>query len=640
MSTGFESKIASTVERYGMDLSRPLAMVSGGPDSVAMLRAMAALGGRPAVLHVDYGLRGEESREDAEFVRRLCEELGLVFEVSTLRLAEGASLQERARGERYEMASDFALRLGATAIATGHTADDVAGTVLMNLARGAGTRGLAGIPPVRGKVVRPLMEVGRAEILQYLAAIGQGYRTDPTNALPKYSRNRVRNEVLPALETLYPGSGSNIARAAGLLRQDLEALESLAADSLHVRGEELIVPSEAELHHALRRHALRLAYSRLAPSEPSLDSALVESVLGLKGGGTRTIALPAGVVAAVRYSGEVSLYERRELPRDETLEVRPGEMELAGWVVEAREEDAPGELPEDSALPEVCYLDAELGPYALRLVREGDEVRPLGLGGSKKVLRAMMDRKVPRDLRRRTPVVVDGSGRVAWVVGGEVGEEFAVADGTRRVVRLRASGEAEKRECKRERKSSIVRRVEKVLISSEQIQAKVRELGGRITEDYRDKNPLLVGILRGAVIVLGDLMRQVDLPCEIDFMDISSYGTGSTSSGVVRIIKDLEEDITDRHVIIVEDIVDSGLTLSYLRRSLLARDPASLEIFALLSKPERRKVELPVKYLGFEIPNEFVVGYGLDFAGAYRNLPDICVVDPDKDTANPEKARA
>ncbi|MDN5696774.1 MAG: hypoxanthine phosphoribosyltransferase [Rubrobacter sp.] len=185
-----------------------------------------------------------------------------------------------------------------------------------------------------------------------------------------------------------------------------------------------------------------------------------------------------------------------------------------------------------------------------------------------------------------------------------------------------------------------MRRVEKVLISSEQIQDKVRELGQRITEDYHDKNPLLVGILRGAVIVLGDLMRQVDLPCEIDFMDISSYGTGSTSSGVVRIIKDLEEDITGRHVIIVEDIVDSGLTLSYLRRSLLARDPASLEIFALLSKPDRRKVELPVKYLGFEIPNEFVVGYGLDFAGAYRNLPDICVVDPEKDTANPETARA
>ena len=174
--------------------------------------------------------------------------------------------------------------------------------------------------------------------------------------------------------------------------------------------------------------------------------------------------------------------------------------------------------------------------------------------------------------------------------------------------------------------SSMMPDVKEVLISSSEIQETVRQMGDSVTEDYRGKRPLLVGILRGAVVVLGDLMRNIDLPCEIDFMDISSYGTGTSSSGVVRILKDLEEDITGRHVLIVEDIIDTGLTLSYLRRSLLARKPASLEICALLSKPSRRRVELDVKYLGFEVPDEFVVGYGLDFAGAYRNLPDICVL--------------
>ena len=177
--------------------------------------------------------------------------------------------------------------------------------------------------------------------------------------------------------------------------------------------------------------------------------------------------------------------------------------------------------------------------------------------------------------------------------------------------------------------SSMMPDVKEVLISSSEIQEKVRQMGESVTEDYRGKRPLLVGILRGAVVVLGDLMRNIDLPCEIDFMDISSYGTGTSSSGVVRILKDLEEDITGRHVLIVEDIVDTGLTLSYLRRSLLARKPASLEICALLSKPSRRRVELDVKYLGFEVPDEFVVGYGLDFAGAYRNLPDICILKPE-----------
>ena len=171
--------------------------------------------------------------------------------------------------------------------------------------------------------------------------------------------------------------------------------------------------------------------------------------------------------------------------------------------------------------------------------------------------------------------------------------------------------------------------VKEVLITSKEIDDKVREIGARITEDYRDEKPLLIGILRGAVVIMSDLMRNIDLQCELDFMDISSYGTGTSSSGVVRILKDLEEDITDRHVLIVEDIIDTGLTLSYLLRSLQARKPASLEICALLSKPSRRRADLDVRYLGFEVPDEFVVGYGLDYAGAYRNLPDICVLKPE-----------
>ena len=177
--------------------------------------------------------------------------------------------------------------------------------------------------------------------------------------------------------------------------------------------------------------------------------------------------------------------------------------------------------------------------------------------------------------------------------------------------------------------SSMMPDVKEVLISSKEIEAKVREIGARITGDYRGEKPLLIGILRGAVVIMSDLMRNIDLQCELDFMDISSYGTGTSSSGVVRILKDLEEDITDRHVLIVEDIIDTGLTLSYLMRSLHARKPASLEICALLSKPSRRRAELKVRYLGFEVPDEFVVGYGLDYAGAYRNLPDICILKPE-----------
>jgi hypoxanthine phosphoribosyltransferase len=166
-----------------------------------------------------------------------------------------------------------------------------------------------------------------------------------------------------------------------------------------------------------------------------------------------------------------------------------------------------------------------------------------------------------------------------------------------------------------------------VLIPASDIQEKVREIGARINEDYRGKKPLLVGILRGAVVVLADLMRNVELACEIDFMEVGSYGLGSTSSGVVRILKDLQEDITGRHVLIVEDIIDTGLTMSYLHDLLLTRKPASLESFVLLSKPSRRQVDIDVKYVGFEVPDVFVVGYGIDYAGAYRNLPDILALE-------------
>src|SRR5919112_1694473 len=178
-------------------------------------------------------------------------------------------------------------------------------------------------------------------------------------------------------------------------------------------------------------------------------------------------------------------------------------------------------------------------------------------------------------------------------------------------------------------KSNMMPSVKEVLITSREIEEKGREIGGRISEDYRGERLLLVGILRGAVVFLSDLMRHLQLPCEIDFMEVSSYGADTTSSGVVRILKDLEEDITGRHVLIVEDIIDTGLTLSYLRRSLLARKPASLEICALLSKPSRRQIDLRVRYLGFEVPDEFVIGYGIDFAGAYRNLPDIHTLKPE-----------
>ncbi len=169
--------------------------------------------------------------------------------------------------------------------------------------------------------------------------------------------------------------------------------------------------------------------------------------------------------------------------------------------------------------------------------------------------------------------------------------------------------------------------VGEILVQPDDLSRRVRELGEQISTDYAGRELLLVGVLKGAVFFLSDLMRHIEVPCEVDFMAVASYGSATDSSGVVRILKDLDAAIEGRDVLIVEDIVDSGLTLQYLLRNLGSRNPATIEVCALLTKPERRKVELEPRYVGFEIPNRFVVGYGLDHAERYRNLPYIATLD-------------
>lgn len=169
----------------------------------------------------------------------------------------------------------------------------------------------------------------------------------------------------------------------------------------------------------------------------------------------------------------------------------------------------------------------------------------------------------------------------------------------------------------------------RVLLSTEQIQEKVAELGRAITEEYRGKNLLLVTVLKGAVVFLADLMRQIEVPAEIDFMVVSSYGSGVKSSGVVKIVKDLDVSLKGRDILIVEDILDSGMTLSYLKGILHDREPNSIRIVTLLDKPARRKADIKADYVGFEVPDDFVIGYGLDYDEKYRNLPYIGVLKPE-----------
>lgn len=168
--------------------------------------------------------------------------------------------------------------------------------------------------------------------------------------------------------------------------------------------------------------------------------------------------------------------------------------------------------------------------------------------------------------------------------------------------------------------------VKEVLISREEIDRMVTGLADRITKDYQGREVVMIGILKGSFIFMSDLVRKIDLPMVIDFMSVSSYYGGTKSSGVVKIVKDLDNDIEGKHVIIVEDIVDSGLTLGHLKEMLLTRNPASLAVCAAFDKPDRRKVDIAAEYTGSQIPDEFIIGYGLDYDGKYRNLPDVCIL--------------
>ena len=174
--------------------------------------------------------------------------------------------------------------------------------------------------------------------------------------------------------------------------------------------------------------------------------------------------------------------------------------------------------------------------------------------------------------------------------------------------------------------TELERSVGEVLIEEAALKARIAELGEDISTFYEGRDLLLIGVLKGAVFFMADLMRHLTVPCEVDFMAISSYGAATDSSGVVRILKDLDINIEGRHVLVVEDIIDSGLTLSYLIRTLESREPTSLEVVALMTKPARREIDVPVRWTGFEIPNRFVIGYGLDFAEKYRNLPYVGVL--------------
>jgi len=474
-----------------------LVAVSGGADSLALAAAAAFVapraGLRAGAVVVDHGLQ-PGSAKVAAAAATACRDLGLepVLVERVDINADGTGPEAAARTARYAALDRVADAEGAVAVLLGHTRDDQAESVLLGLARGSGTRSLAGMAPRRGRLLRPLLDVDRTTTRAACRALGLTPWDDPHTRDPRFARVRAR-DLLPVLEgALGPGTTAALARTASLAREDADALDDIAGRahaelSAGPRGTDLDLAGLARLPDAVRRRVLRRA--ALAAGSPAGSLAH-----------THLAALDALVT---RWRGQ--------------------------------------------------------GPTRL----------PGGVSG-----------------RRRC-------GRLLLVDDKDMGTDLQT-----------------------------------VLISEDQIATRLRELAALIDADYAGRDLLLVGVLKGAVMVMADLARALHAPAEMDWMAVSSYGSGTKSSGVVRILKDLDRDISGRDVLIVEDIVDSGLTLSWLVANLRSRGPASVEICTLLRKPASAKVDVDVKYVGFDIDPEFVIGYGLDYGERYRNLPFVGTLAP------------
>ena len=434
--------LARTVRESGLvpSGSRGVVLTSGGADSAATAAGLTQALGREAViaLHLNYRLRDDADR-DEETCRELCARLGIQLEVERPELGAG-NVQAEARDARYGAAERLRLARGLDWIATGHTRTDLAETIIYRLATSPGRRALLGLRPRRGAVIRPLLALGRDDVRRLASQAGLPFRDDPSNAEPLYARNRIRNEVLPVLRGIGPQAEATIAETQAELQEEGEALERLADEALAASGADSAGAvgrdALAALEPALRRLALRRLAERAAGGPVALGRERASEIWRLvnepEGG---VVELGGGVVAQVEL-GHVRFSSGAPAEPDDQLLTVPGVCRFGAWEVRAELERG---VPHADG-PDLAVLDPAAlgGSLTVRSWRDGDRIRPLGLGGTKSLQDLFTDTKVPRSLRHALPVVEAG-GRIAWIAGVAVSEEFAARPGAERSAVLSAS---------------------------------------------------------------------------------------------------------------------------------------------------------------------------------------------------------
>lgn len=629
-----------TIIRYNM-LSKNdsvIVGVSGGPDSMALLHFLYTLSDEFSlkihVAHLNHMLRGKESDEDTEYVKEYCRKLNIpctvrYVDINALSKEYGLSSEEAGRRARYGFFMDLARETGATKIALAHNLNDQAETVLMRVMRGTGLDGLCGIKPVRdGLYIRPLIHTIRSEIEEYCRKNGIIPRIDSTNLKPVYARNKVRIQLIPYIkENFNVNIEHSLSSMVELLGEDNDFISSYAENAynkistLRDGGVCLDIKHLKELHIAIERRVLRKAVEEVKGNLTEIESKHIELITHMLNEGSTgaAVELPGGVKARISYDALQIVKEDKSTNKRfcHSLAI-PGR----------------SYIPEINGIIEAEIIDADLGyndsgryvkcfdygkikdALSIRSRNEGDYIVPLGMKGRKKIKELFIDCKIPKYERDSIPLISINN-EVIWAVGYKMSDNYKVDKSTRKVLRL---------EFKRFGGTKMLNDVQEILISREELAKRIKELGLQISKDYENKDLMLIGVLKGSVPFMADLLREITVPCTMDFMAVSSYGASTKSSGVVRILKDLDSNIENKNILIVEDIIDTGYTLKYLIGNLRSRKPADINVCCLLDKPDRREVELEIKYTGFKIPDAFVIGYGLDYAEKYRNLPFIGIL--------------
>ena len=456
-------KVKLTIDRFGMlkPGERVLVAVSGGPDSVCLLSVLrdlsAELGVSLHVAHLDHMFRGRESADESLFVARLAEKLGIPvtieqFDVPAFCRERGLSSQAGAREVRYGFLHRVAGTVGASRIATGHTAADQAETFLMRLLRGAGVAGLSAIPPVRENIIRPLIEVTREDVLEYIQSSGLEYVSDPTNTKPVYTRNRIRMEVLPVLKRFNPRIVETLASTASLLRDEDEAAEaclSTSAAGVMVQEENYVALNREKfnaLPQAYKRRMLRKAVDLASADTRGLSSVQVSEVIAFMAAAQtgRTMRMPYGLIIEREYEKFVICFEVPPGGFSYPLEI-PGVTLISGLGMEV-EAGVFNDIPAETSVPnyrwQALFDYDKIEPLlTMRNRRSGDWFCPTGMGGkSKKLQDYFVDEKIPRHERDTVPILLSGKD-VLWVVGLRTDNRFLPGKGTKRVLMVQVRRE-------------------------------------------------------------------------------------------------------------------------------------------------------------------------------------------------------